>query len=63
MNQYIGKMKKILYPILLLFYAMGTIGGIGYACYCKAWVIAVAVAILSAMAFPTAKHIYDKMTE
>ncbi len=42
---------------------MGTIGGIGYACYSCAWVIAVAVAILSAMAFPTAKKFYHKITE
>jgi uncharacterized membrane protein len=56
-------MKKYIYLIGLFAYAMGTIGGIGYACYSGAWVIAVAVAILSAMAFPTAKEFYYKITE
>ena len=56
-------MKKILYLIILFAYVVGIIGGIGYACYSHAWVIAVAVAILGAMAFPTAKTIYEKITE
>lgn len=56
-------MKKYIYLIGLFAYAMGTIGGIGYACYSGAWVISVAVAILSAMALPTAKKIYHKITE
>jgi uncharacterized membrane protein len=56
-------MKKYIYLIGLFAYAMGTIGGIGYACYSGAWVIAVAVAILGVMAFPTAKEFYMKITE
>lgn len=56
-------MKKIIYLIILFAYVMGIIGGIGYACYCKAWVIAVAVAILGMLAFPTAWYIYEKMME
>lgn len=56
-------MKKPLYLIILFAYMMGIIGGIGYACYCKAWVIAVAVAILGVLAYPTAKYIYDKMMD
>jgi uncharacterized membrane protein len=56
-------MKKFAYLIILFAYAMGTIGGIGYSCYAGAWVIAVAVAILGVMAFPTAKESYKKITE
>jgi uncharacterized membrane protein len=56
-------MKKYIYLIGLFAYAMGTIGGIGYACYSGAWVIAVAVAILGTMAFSTAKKFYKKITE
>ena len=56
-------MKKYIYLIGLFAYAMGTIGGIGYACHAGAWVIAVAVAILGVMAFPTAKEFYKKITE
>jgi uncharacterized membrane protein len=56
-------MKKYIYLIGLFAYAMGTIGGIGYACYSGAWVIAVTVAVLGAMAFPTAKNLYHKITE
>ena len=47
---------------ILMAYLMGSIGGIGYACYSKAYVIAVAVAVLAAMAFPTAKSVFQKWT-
>lgn len=56
-------MKKYLYLIIIFAYVMGVIGGIGYAVYSGAYIIAVAVAILGAMAFPTAKEIYKKITE
>jgi len=56
-------MKKYLYLIILFAYVMGVIGGIGYAVYSGAYVIAVTVAILGALAFPTAKEIYKKITE
>ena len=56
-------MKKYYYLIVLFAYVMGTIGGIGYACYSGAWVIAAAVAVLGAMAFPTAKKLYHLITE
>lgn len=56
-------MRKYICLILLFLYVMGTIGGIGYACYSGAWVIAVAVLVLGAMAFPTAKEIYKKITK
>ena len=56
-------MKKFAYLIILFAYVMGTIGGIGYACYAGAWVIALAVVILGVMAYPTAKEFYNKITE
>lgn len=56
-------MLKFFYLILLMCFAMGTIGGIGYACYAGEWVIAVAVAVLGVMAAPTAVQIYYKLME
>lgn len=55
-------MKKILYFIGLFAYAMAIIGGIGYTVYCKAYVIAIAVALMAYMAFPTAKDWFLKLT-
>ncbi len=56
-------MKKFLYFFAMCAYGVGAIGGFGYACYCKAWVIAACVAVLAAMAFPKAKEFYNKLTE
>jgi hypothetical protein len=42
---------------------MGSIGGFGYAMYCKAYVIAAAVLIVSAMAFPTIRKVFKEWTE
>ena len=56
-------MKKFLYFLAVCAYLLGSIGGFGYAMYCKAYVIAVAVIILAALAFPTVKKIVGKMSE
>jgi uncharacterized membrane protein len=56
-------MKKFIYFFALCAYAVGTIGGIGYACYSKAWFIAVCVAVLGIMAFPKAKEFFKKLSE
>ena len=56
-------MKKFLYFFGLAAYVLGAIGGFGYAMYCKAYVIAVAVVVLAAMAFPTAKTFFNKLME
>ena len=56
-------MKKYIYLVILFLYAMGVIGGIGYTLYCNEYVIAVAVAVLGAMAYPTAKELYKKIME
>lgn len=57
------KLKGIISMFLLMLYAMGSIGGFGYAMYCKAYLIAVAVLVLAVMAFPTAKRIFKEWTE
>lgn len=51
-------MKQLFSFLVLCFYALGTIGGIGYAVYCKAYLIAVAVLVLALMAYPTARNYY-----
>ena len=51
-------MKQLFSFLVLCMYAMGTIGGIGYAAYCKAYLIAVAVLVLALMAVPTARNYY-----
>lgn len=56
-------MKKFVYLAILFAYVMGVIGGIGYACYVHEWVIAIAVAVVGVMAYPTAKDIYLNMME
>jgi hypothetical protein len=55
--------KGFLNTFLLMLYAMGSIGGFGYAMYCKAYVIAAAVLIVSAMAFPTIRKVFKNLFE
>ena len=55
--------KGILYTFILMLYAMGSIGGFGYACYSGAYVIAFAVLVLTVMAFPTAKRVFQEWTK
>lgn len=54
-------LKKIGYFFGLCAYTVGAIGGFGYACYCKAYFIAVCVVALAVMAFPTVKSFYNKL--
>lgn len=42
-------------------YAVGAIGGFGYALYCKAYFIAACIVVLAAIAFPTLKSFYNKL--
>lgn len=45
---------------MMMAYAMGSIGGFGYAIYSEAYVIAGAIILLAWMAFPKAKeYFYD----
>ena len=55
--------KGFLNTFLLMLYAMGTIGGFGYALDCKAYVIAAAVLIVAVMAFPTIRKVFKEWTE
>jgi uncharacterized membrane protein len=55
--------KGILYTFILMLYAMGSIGGFGYACYSGAYLIAFAVLVLAVMAFPTTKRVFQEWTK
>ena len=57
------KYKGFIYFLLICLYVLGTIGGIGYTLYNKAYVIAVGVAAVAAMAFPYIKGKFKKMVE
>ena len=50
--------KGFLYLMVLLLYAMGVIGGIGYSIYNGAYPIAVGVAVTGWLAFPKVKEIF-----
>lgn len=52
---------KIFSLILFFSYIMGAVGGVGYSIYCKAYVIAVAVVVLAAMAFPAFKKHWNNL--
>lgn len=55
--------KGFINTFVLMLYAMGSIGGFGYACYCKAYAIAAAVLVLAILAFPTIKKVFKEWTE
>ena len=57
------KYKGFIYFALICLYILGTIGGIGYACYNHAYLIAVGVAAVAMMAFPYIKGVFKKMVE
>ena len=57
------KYKGFICFALICLYILGTIGGIGYACYNHAYLIAVGVAAVAAMAFPYIKGVFKKMVE
>lgn len=57
------KYKGFIYFLLICLYILGAIGGIGYACYNHAYLIAVGVAAVAAMAFPYIKGKLKKMVE
>ena len=52
-------MKKPLCFFGLFAYVIGAIGGIGYACHVKEYVIAACIVVLAGMAFPTAKKWFN----
>ena len=57
------KYKGFIYFALICLYILGAIGGIGYACYNHAYLIAVGVAVVAAMAFPYINEVFKKMVE
>lgn len=54
-------MKKFWNFFGLCFYAIGAIGGFGYAMYSKAYFIASCVIVLVVLAFPEAKKMFKDM--
>ena len=54
--------KQILRLVILMAYALGAIGGTGYAIYSRAYVIAVAVVVLAVLAFPVVRKIFQDLT-
>lgn len=58
------KMKKYFVALLwLAAYAVGLVGGVGYAAYSGAWVIAICVILLGVMAFPKAKEAFKVLSD
>lgn len=55
--------KQILRMVILMAYALGAIGGTGYALYSHAYVIAIAVVVLAVLAFPVVKKIFQDLTK
>lgn len=57
-------MKKYFVALLwLAVYLLGVIGGVGYAAYSGAWVIAICVVLLGVMAFPKAKEAFKVLSD
>jgi hypothetical protein len=56
-------MKKIFSFVILCLYALGTIGGLGYTAYCKAYVITAGVMALVVMVYPVARSYYKFLTD
>ena len=55
--------KQILRMVILMAYALGAIGGTGYAIYSRAYVIAIVVVVLAVLAFPVVKKIFQDWTK
>lgn len=56
-------MKKIWSFLGLCGWVLGVIGGIGYACYSRAYLIAVAVAFLGILSFDKVRGFIRELTE
>lgn len=50
--------KNLIYGLALLLYIIGTINGICYSISIDEWPTAIGVAVLTIMAFPTAKDMF-----
>ena len=47
----------------LIVYVVGLVGGVGYAAYSVAWIIAICVILLGVMAFPKAKEAFKILSD
>jgi hypothetical protein len=56
-------MRKIIYFVLMCLYILGAIGGVGYALYNHAYLIAIGVVVVAAMALPQVVKYYQMLTE
>lgn len=54
-------MNKFIAFIMLALYALGTINGIAYSIYIGEYVTAIGVAVLSFMAFPSARYCWEEL--
>ena len=57
------KYKGFICFTLICLYILGTIGGIGYACYYHAYLIAVGVAAVALMALPQVVKYFKALTD
>ena len=56
-------MRKIIYFVLMCLYILGAIGGVGYAMFNHAYLIAIGVVVVAAMALPQVVKYYKMLTE
>lgn len=56
-------MKKILYFLVIVLWAMGVIGGFGSTLYCKAWPCAVGMVLLALMSWDNVKETAKRLME
>jgi len=54
-------MTKFIAFIMLALYVLGTINGIAYSIYIGEYVTAIGVAVLSFMAFPSARYCWEEL--
>ena len=47
----------------LIAYAVGLVGGVGYAAYSGAWVIAICIVLLGVMAFPKVREAFKVLSD
>ena len=57
------KYKGFIYFALICCYILGTIGGIGFACYNHAYLIAIGVAAVALMALPQVVKYFKILAE
>lgn len=56
-----GIIKKLGYFAGICGWILGAVGGVGYACYNRAYLIAAAVAFLAVLSFPKVREFVEKL--